>query len=199
MIWLWSNTSRSQFIKLITLCLYRWGAGINHDKGKFTLRNFFPQLKWTVEIEVNSRNWNLCSRGKYFLCNLFLLWSNLPASFNSNDRVFIYLEKVFGKKVVATHTWIQDGWEQGGLYCQRSCLLALLLTLEVAEKACKVWEKNKNKKKATLCHHFHSSGRALMLCPAQPLFSATFLSIMHIILNILHSWGVIYCAILNYI
>ena len=134
---------------------------------------------------MNSRNWNLCSRGKYFLCNLFLLCSNLPASFNSNDRVFIYLEKVFGKKVVATHTWIQDGWEQGGLYCQRSCLLALLLTLEVAEKACKVWEKNKNKKKATLCHHFHSSGRALMLCTVQPLFSATFLSIMHIILNIL--------------
>jgi len=48
---------------------------------------------------------------------------------------------VFGKKVVATHNWIQDGWEQGGLYCQRSCLLALLPTLEVAEKACKVWKK----------------------------------------------------------
>ena len=107
-----------------------------------------------VEIEVNSRNWNLCSRGKYFLCNLFLLWSNLPASFNSNDRVFIYLEKVFGKKVVATHTWIQDGWEQGGLYCQRSCLLALLLTLEVAEKACKVWEKKQKQKKSNTLPSF---------------------------------------------
>jgi len=56
MIWLWSNTSRSQFIKLITLCLYRWGADTQHDKGKFTLP--FPSL-----IEVNSKNWNLCSCG----------------------------------------------------------------------------------------------------------------------------------------